>query len=50
MISQYPDDIRNWITTNPKGVSVTSWLTMMPHLSFWVLSAEQLWEMGYRKC
>jgi hypothetical protein len=44
MINRYPENIRGWIAD--KGG-----LAAMPlRGSYWVLPAEKLWEMGYRKC
>ena len=43
MIDRYPEDIRAWITA--KGGHEA-----MPRHSYWVLTAEKLWAMGYRKC
>ena len=43
MIYSYPADIRDWILT--KGGPAA-----MPLRNYWVLTAEKLWEMGYRKC
>jgi hypothetical protein len=43
MIAKYPPDIRNWI--NAKGG-----VKKMPFKEFWTLTADELYEMGYRKC
>jgi hypothetical protein len=43
MIDSYPADIRDWLEA--KGG-----FNSMPVWHFWILPAEELWEMGYRKC
>jgi hypothetical protein len=43
MVNSYPDDIRAWIDS--KGG-----IPNLPYEGFWVLSAPDLWKMGYRKC
>jgi hypothetical protein len=43
MINQYPQDIRAWIIAKG-GVE------KMTIAQMWTLSAEELWQMGYRKC
>jgi hypothetical protein len=43
MVSQYPEDIRRWIDANG------GW-TRLPWEGSWVLTAKDLWMMGYRKC
>ena len=43
MLAQYPQDIRNWLMARG-GVA-----NMTIH-NFWELRAEELWDMGYRKC
>ena len=44
MIDRYPEDIRAWILY--KGGPEA----MPQRNQFWVLTAEKLWDMGYRKC
>jgi hypothetical protein len=43
MFSDYPNDIRNWLKARG-GVP------KMTVANFWELRAEELWDMGYRKC
>jgi hypothetical protein len=43
MTDRYPADIQAWIEA--KGG-----LAKMPYATFWTLRADELWEMGYRKC
>ena len=43
MIDQYPPDIRDWI--NDRGG-----VAKMTVRDFWILTAEDLWKMGYSQC
>jgi hypothetical protein len=43
MISKYPQNIREWIMARGGPASMT-------YTDFWILPAEELWEMGYQKC
>ena len=44
MIDQYPPNIQTWISR--RGGTAA-----MPELDrYWILSAHDLWKMGYRKC
>jgi hypothetical protein len=43
MINSYPADIQDWIKV--RGGAET-----MPFQGQWILNAEALWKMGYRKC
>ena len=43
MIARYPENIRGWILARGR-------LAAMPRSGYWVLTAEQLWKIGYRKC
>ena len=45
MFSLYPREIREWI--NKQGGAE---YLPMPFIGWWTLEAEELWEMGYRKC
>jgi hypothetical protein len=49
VISQYPNDIRNWITAPPID-SDGIWREQMPVQSSRILPAKELWKMGYKKC
>jgi hypothetical protein len=42
MVSTYPKEIREWLIARGGVANMT--------FNFWTLPAEQLWEMGYRKC
>ena len=43
MVNQYPQDIRAWIIAKGGVEKMTIW-------QMWKLDAEELWQMGYRKC
>jgi hypothetical protein len=43
MFNHFPEDIRMWL--KKKG-----WVQKATIENFWVLTAEDLWAMGYRKC
>jgi len=43
MVDSYPADIRAWI--DAKGG-----YAKLPMNGYWVLTAPDLWKMGYRKC
>ena len=43
MTDRYPQDIRDWLTARGGPEA-------MPRYGYWVLPAEKLWAMGYRKC
>ena len=43
MYDRYPADIREWLT-------IRGGPDVMPRSTYWVLTAEMLWEMGYRRC
>jgi hypothetical protein len=43
MWSTYPKDIRDWLTAKGGPEQMTIF-------EFWILNAEELWAMGYRKC
>jgi hypothetical protein len=43
MINQYPEDIRRWIDANG------GW-TRLPWDDVWILTAKDLWMMGYKNC
>jgi hypothetical protein len=43
MINQYPQDIRTWILAKGGVDKMNIW-------QMWKLDAEELWQMGYRKC
>src|SRR5436190_1662802 len=43
IVALYPQDIRNWLMARGGVARMT-----IQH--FWELGAEELWDMGYRKC
>ena len=44
MVNGYPQDIRTWIVA-------MGGIEAMPHRNgFWILTAPQLWQMGYKRC
>jgi hypothetical protein len=43
MVDGYPEDIRKW-------VAAMGGIERMPHQGAWILSAPQLWQMGYKRC
>jgi hypothetical protein len=43
MFDAYPKDIRAWL--NAKGG-----LDKMPLNGYWLMTASELWKMGYRDC
>jgi len=47
MFNRYPEDIRAWL--NKRGGIEKLPLTGLTH-EWWILWANELWEMGYRKC
>jgi hypothetical protein len=43
MFDHYPEDIRGWLVAHGGREK-------LPLNGFWILTAKELWQMGYRKC